>query len=91
MDIRLYNKIKRLVLIKLFNRKMWMYKHTNINNIPKGLDPKLKQSKEMKKVINDLIKGNWLIVKPTHYGLEISLNIKNKKEIEEFIEGDNEN
>lgn len=86
MDTNLYNKIKGLILIKLMNRNMWMHKHTNINNIPKGLDPKLKQSKEMKKAINDLIKKGWLITKPTHYGLEVSLNIKKKKEIEEFIE-----
>ena len=37
-------------------------------------------------VIEGLVKSNLIISKPTNYGLEVSLNIKKKREIEEFIE-----
>ena len=38
------------------------------------------------KIIDGLIKIQWLLSKPTHYGLELSLNTDGKKEIEEHIE-----
>ena len=33
-----------------------------------------------------MLKQGFLLAKPTNYGLEVSLNIKKKKEIEGFIE-----
>jgi len=36
-------------------------------------------------LIPKLIKRGFLHVKPTAYGMEVSLNIRKKKEIEEFI------
>jgi len=33
-----------------------------------------------------LIKNKWILSKPTFYGLELSLNIDKKKEIEDYIE-----
>lgn len=65
---------------------MWLHKHTNINNLPKGLSNKLRSSKEVKKAIKDLLKEELLLSKPTHYGLEISLNPKKIKEIENLVE-----
>ena len=64
---------------------MWMHKHTNINNLPKGLSNELRVSREVKKAIEDLLKGQILLSKPTNYGLEVSLNPKKIKEIEELI------
>ena len=78
--------IKRFILRKLVRHRTWMHKHTSIHNLPKGLPDYLRSSKEVKKVIEDMLKGGFLLSKPTNYGLEISLNIKKKKEIEEFIE-----
>ena len=86
MDEELCNHIKGLILIKLMNRNVWEHKHTSISNITKGLDPQLRGTREMKRAIDDLIRAGWLHSKPTHYGLELSLNVKNKKEIEDFIE-----
>ena len=77
--------IKRFILKKLYTKRMWLHKHTNINNLPKGLSNSIRNSKEVKKVIEELIKESLLLTKPTHYGLEISLNIKKKKEIEGII------
>lgn len=80
------HKIKASILLKLVRKRMWQHKHTNIHNLPKGFPDELRNSKLVKKAISDLIKENFLLSKPTAYGLEISLNIKKKKEIEEFIE-----
>lgn len=79
-------QIKHFILKKLVRHRMWMHKHTSIHNLPKGLPDHFRQKKEVRKAIEELIKSDFLLKKPTHYGLEISLNIKNKKQIEEFIE-----
>lgn len=84
---RIENDIKRFILRKLARHRIWMHKHTNIHNLPKGLPDYLRGRKEIKKAIKNLLKEKFLLSKPTNYGLEISLNIKKKKEIENFIEG----
>jgi hypothetical protein len=77
--------IKRFILRKLVRHRIWMHKHTSIHNLPKGLPDYLRSKKEVKKVIEDLLKNGFLLSKPTNYGLEVSLNIKKKKEIEEVV------
>jgi hypothetical protein len=81
------NNIKRFILRKLVRHRFWQHKHTSIHNLPKGLPDYLRSRKEMKKVIEELLKKGFLLSKPTNYGLEVSLNIQKKKEIEDFIEG----
>ena len=78
--------IKKFVVRKLYRKVMWLHKHTNINNLPKGLSNKLRVSKEVKKAIEELLKEQILLSKPTHYGLEVSLNPKKIKEIEELVD-----
>ena len=78
--------IQRFVLRKLVRHRMWMHKHTSIHNLPKGLPEYLRNKREVKGAIEDLLKQGFLLSKPTNYGLEVSLNIKKKKEIEDFIE-----
>lgn len=78
--------IKKFIVRKLYRKRMWIHKHTNINNLPKGLSNELRVSREIKKVIEELLKEQILLSKPTHYGLEVSLNPKKIKEIEELIE-----
>jgi hypothetical protein len=80
-----YNSIKNFILRKLVRHRMWMHKHTSIHNLPKGLPDYLRSKKDVKDVIKDLLKEELLLSKPTNYGLEVSLNINKKKEIEEFI------
>ena len=65
---------------------MWLHKHTNINNLPKGLSNELRVSREVKKAVDELLKEGILLSKPTHYGLEVSLNPKRIKEIEELAD-----
>ncbi len=83
MDERLITK--KFIVRKLYRKKMWMHKHTNINNLPKGLSNELRSSKEVKKAIEELLKEEILLSKPTHYGLEVSLNPKKIREIEGLI------
>ncbi|MBS3098097.1 hypothetical protein J4209_04860 [Candidatus Woesearchaeota archaeon] len=78
--------IKKFIVRKLYRKRMWLHKHTNINNLPKGLSNELRVSKEVKKAIEELLKYQILLSKPTHYGLEVSLNPKKIKEIEELVD-----
>lgn len=77
--------IKKFIVRKLYRKRMWLHKHTNINNLPKGLSNKLRVSKQVKKATEELLKERILLSKPTNYGLEVSLNPKKIKEIEELV------
>ena len=78
-------EIKRFILSKLARHRMWMHKHTSIHNLSKGLPDWLRSRKEVRFVIDELLKQKILLAKPTNYGLEVSLNIQKKGEIEKFI------
>ena len=77
--------IKRFILRKLARHRMWMHKHTSIHNLPKGLPDYLRSKKEVRLVIDEMLKQKILLAKPTNYGLEVSLNIEKKAEIERII------
>lgn len=85
MEEELKKSIKTFILRKLVRHRIWMHKHTNIYNLTKGLPFYLRGKKEIKEAIKELIKEGYLLLKQTNYGLEVSLNIEKKKEIEEFI------
>ena len=78
--------IKKFIVRKLYRKRMWLHKHTNIHNLPKGLSNELRVSREVKNAVDELLKEEILLSKPTHYGLEVSLNPRKMKEIEELIE-----
>ena len=78
-------EVKIFILRKLVRYRVWMHKHTSIHNLPKGLPDHLKSRKEVKKAIESLLKIGFLLSKSTNYGLEVSLNIQKKKEIEEMV------
>lgn len=77
--------IKKFIVRKLYRKKIWLHRHTSIHNLPKGLSNELRVSKEVRKAIEELLKEQILLSKPTHYGLEVSLNPKKIREIEELI------
>jgi len=87
MEEEIKKEIKRFILRKMLRHKIWMHKHTSIHNLSKGLPDSLRSRKEVRKGIDELLKDKILLSKPTHYGLEVSLNINKKKEIENFITG----
>jgi hypothetical protein len=78
--------VQRHILVKLVEHRYWHHKHTNIHNLRKGLPQELKESGYVKEAIKRLLRTGWFLSKPTSYGLEISLNVRKKREIEEFIE-----
>ncbi len=78
--------IKKFIVRKLYRKRMWLHKHTNINNLSKGLSNQLRVSKEVKKAVEELLKEQILLSKPTQYGLEISLNPKKIREIKIYVE-----
>jgi len=78
-------KLKLHILKKLFDQRCWMHKHFSINNLQQGLPSHARDSKIIKKAVDELAKSNWLLSKQTFYGLELSLNINKKKDIEEYI------
>ncbi|MBI4438869.1 hypothetical protein HY640_02975 [Candidatus Woesearchaeota archaeon] len=86
MPERFYEKIKLHILKKLFDMRCWMGKHASIHTMQKGLPSHARDSKTISKVISELAQKEWILTKPTHYGLELSLNIQKKRDIEEFIE-----
>ena len=75
--------LRAWILFKLLRHRYWGGKHTSFDNIPKG-KPK-HQADQIKEVSKGLIKEGLILAKPTHYGLEISLNPEKKKKIVEII------
>jgi hypothetical protein len=58
-------------------------RHTSADNIPKGFSKHLRG--DVKKALKKLNKKDYLIVKPTGYGLEISLKPERIAESAELI------
>ncbi|MBS3082225.1 hypothetical protein J4416_04855 [Candidatus Pacearchaeota archaeon] len=85
MDEIIKKEIGKFILRKLVRHRIWTHKHTSIHNLQKGLPDHLRSRKEVRKAIEDLLKSKFISSKPTHYGLEVSLNMKMKKEIEDLI------
>ena len=86
MDEEITDEIKRHILRKLVKHRVWQHKHTSIHNLPKGLPDHLRSRKEVRKAVDDLLKTGFLLSKPTSYGLEVSLDVRKKKEIEDFVD-----
>lgn len=76
--------IKAHILFKLHWKKYWGGRHTAIESVKKGI-PKHLGGKyvDMAKV---LIKEGMLLSKPTAYGLQISLNPRQRDKIIEIVE-----
>ncbi|HLC31034.1 MAG TPA: hypothetical protein VJK51_00030 [Candidatus Nanoarchaeia archaeon] len=85
MDGVIIQEVQRFIVRKLVRHRIWQHKHTSIHHLSKGLPDQLRSRKEVRKAIDELLKSGFLLTKPTHYGLEVSLDIQKKKEIEAFI------
>ncbi|HLC74849.1 MAG TPA: hypothetical protein VJH88_03255 [Candidatus Nanoarchaeia archaeon] len=79
--------IANILVRKLAYMGKWGGSHTSFDNLPKGFPGHLRG--DVKKVAEQLIKENILLVKPTSYGREVSLNPASKAEIEEMINSSN--
>ena len=76
--------LKKIILRKLFRRRIIGGKHTAIEHLTKGLPKHV--IGEAKNVVDDLIKEGFILTKPTSYGLHVSLNPKKIDEIFKIIE-----
>lgn len=73
----------KALLRKLLYMGKWAGNHTSFDNLPKGFPKHLRG--EVKEAAKELIRTGILLSKPTAYGLEVSLNVKLKKGIEEML------
>jgi len=79
----LEKQLEKDLLRKLLHHKYIGAKHTSIDNLPKSFPKYLRG--EIKKAIKDLIKKGFLLLKPTSYGLEVSVNPNKLEEISKII------
>ena len=81
-------QIKAVILFKLYKRGNWGGSHTAFDNLKKGFKAKelgkggLKRVDDMGK---KLIREGLLLAKPTHYGLQVSLNPRQSQAIRAII------
>lgn len=75
--------MKGFIVKKLFHHGYIGGKHTDIENLKKGLPSHVKGN--IKKTAQELIKEDILISKPTSYGLHVSLNPRKKEKIEKYL------
>ncbi len=75
---------KKIILRKLYRRRVIGGKHTAVENLTKGL-PKHAVG-EAKQAVKELVKEDLVLEKPTSYGLQVSLNPEKIDEIFRIIE-----
>ncbi|HLC65796.1 MAG TPA: hypothetical protein VJI46_06775 [Candidatus Nanoarchaeia archaeon] len=76
--------LKKIILRKLYRRRVIGCKHTTIENLTHGLPKHL--AGLAKEAVDDLIKDGIILQKPTSYGLQVSLNPDKIDEIARIIE-----
>ena len=86
MDVELQIAIMKQILRKLINLNIWRGRHTEIKNLQKGLPSHVRGIKEYKKAIKELIKKQFLNIKPSTGEIHIGLNSQKQKEIFEFLQ-----
>ena len=77
-------QIKGFIVKKLFHHGYIGGRHTDIENLKKGLPSHLRG--DVKEVAKYLINEGILIPKPTSYGLHISLNIRAKDKFQKYLQ-----
>ena len=74
---------KGFIVKKLFHHGYIGSRHTDIENLKKGLPSHFKG--DIKKAAKDLIKEEILIQKLASYGLHVSLNPRKREKIEKYL------
>lgn len=75
--------IAATILYNLRRKNKIGKKHTSLDTLRRGFPKHL--GKDIRDIATDLIKRDWIIKKPTSYGVEVSLNKNFIVKIEEFI------
>ena len=82
------DQIKATVLFKLHKRGNWGASHTAFDNLKKGFkdeDLGKHAAKRVDKLAKELVRQGWIVTKPTHYGLQVSLNPREHEAIMAFM------
>jgi hypothetical protein len=77
-------QIRATILFKLHKRGNWGASHTAFENIKKGFSERdfgKHGTKTADKIARDLIREGLIVAKPTHYGMQISLNPRQNEKI----------
>jgi hypothetical protein len=76
-------QLKGFIVKKLFHHGYIGGRHTDIENLKKGLPGHFKG--DVKEAVGELVKEGILMQKPTSYGLHVSLDPRKKGEIESYL------
>jgi len=77
------DQFKGFIVKKLFHHGYIGGKHTDIENLKKGLPGHNKG--DVIEAAKELIREEILLTKPTSYGLHVSLNPKKREEIDKYL------
>ncbi|MFH1750597.1 MAG: hypothetical protein ABH863_02870 [Candidatus Micrarchaeota archaeon] len=72
-------QLKAMILHKLARKRKWSHSHASFDLVVKGIPPHL--GRRAKEATNLLVKEGLILLKPTAYGEEISLNSERAEEI----------
>ena len=76
-------RLKGFIVKKLFHHGYIGGKHTDIENLKKGLPGHVKG--DIKDAAKELIKEELLIPKVTSYGVQVSLNPRKREELQKYL------
>lgn len=76
-------QLKGFIVKKLFHHGYVGGRHTDIENLKKGLPGHIKG--DVKEAAKELVKEGIILSKPTSYGLHVSLNPRMREEIEKYL------
>lgn len=77
-------QLKGFIVKKLFHHGYIGGRHTDIENLKKGLPGHIKG--DVKEAAKELIKEGIIVPKPTSYGLHVSLNSEQRAEMEKYLQ-----
>jgi hypothetical protein len=77
--------IMKRFLRKLMNLGIWGGRRTELKNLQKALPDPLRESKEMKEAIKELVRREFVLIKLSTGEKHISLNSHKQREIYDFV------
>lgn len=76
-------ELKGFIVKRLYRRGYIGSRHTAIEHLQKGLPWHIRGT--VSEAMHELVKEDLLLLKPTSYGLHVSLNQRKRKEIERYL------
>lgn len=78
------DQLRAIILFKLHKRGNWGASHTDFENIKKGFNERdlgKHGAKVVDRTARGLIREGLIMTKPTHYGMQVSLNPRQGEKI----------